>query len=339
GGATDELYQGQAMFNKFKGSQKFAAYGTIANTGKMGLSWQDSDKYASSENIEFVGDGIMVSYGGGDELDRAEYNGQGIPLAHTGGLHYDSKWNDKKESINANYKIGSLEVEGNRNTIQEETLKDGINTTNSDQDFNNFTFRQKLDARYEIKFDTTSTLKVSVDGTVRNNRSNDTYDSETHNQDNQILNNSIRNNNNKGDGTSFRANALWNKRLRKKGRTISISLDQSVNKNDSEGFLYSKVDFYNRTTGDLDSTALVDQQKLNNSNSSTFNSNIAYTEPITKFLTVAFNYRFNLNKGTSNLLSYNKSANDEYSLLDSLYTNQFELNQITNQIGTTLNYN
>src|SRR5690606_37037194 len=90
GGATDELYQGQAMFNKFKGSQKFAAYGTIANTGKMGLSWQDSDKYASSDNIEFVGDGIMISYGGGDELDRAEYNGQGIPLAHTGGLHYDS---------------------------------------------------------------------------------------------------------------------------------------------------------------------------------------------------------------------------------------------------------
>jgi len=339
GAATDELYQGQAMFNKFKGSQKFAAYGTIANTGKMGLSWRDSDRYASSENIEFVGDGIMVSYGGGDELDRAEYNGQGIPLAHTGGLHYDSKWNDKTESINANYKIGSLEVEGNRNTIREETLKEGINTTNSDQDFNNFTFRQKLDARYEIKFDTTSTLKVSVDGTLRNNRSNDTYDSETYNQDEQILNNSMRNNNSKGDGSAFRANALWNKRLRKKGRTISIGLDQSVNKNNSEGFLYSNTNFYDRTTGVLDSTNLVDQQKLNNTNSSTFNSNIAYTEPITKFLTIAFNYRFNLNNGTSDLLSYNKSANGEYSLLDSLYTNQFELNQITNQIGTTLNYN
>src|SRR5690606_37952689 len=150
GAATDRLYAGQAMFNKFKGSQKIAGYGTIANTGKMGLNWRDSDRFASSENIEFVGDGIMINYGGGDELDRAQYNGQGIPLAHTGRLHYDSKWNDKKESINANYKIGSLEVEGNRNTIREETLKDAINTTNSDQDFNNFTFRQKLDARYEI---------------------------------------------------------------------------------------------------------------------------------------------------------------------------------------------
>src|SRR5690606_10247015 len=164
-------------------------------------------------------------------------------------------------------------------------------------------------------------------------------DLETYNQENGILNNSTRNNNNKGDGSAFRANALWNKRLRKKGRTISIGLDQSVNKNNSEGFLYSNTNFYDRTTGVLDSTNLVDQQKLNNTNSSTFNSNIAYTEPITKFLTIAFNYRFNLNNGTSDLLSYNKSANGEYSLLDSLYTNQFELNQITNQIGTTLNYN
>lgn len=339
GAATDRLYAGQAMFNKFKGSQKIAGYGTIANTGKMGLNWRDSDRFASSENIEFVGDGIMINYGGGDELDRAQYNGQGIPLAHTGGLHYDSKWNDKKESINANYKIGSLEVEGNRNTIREETLKDAINTTNSDQDFNNFTFRQKLDAKYEIKFDTTSTLKVSVDGTLRNSRSNDTYDSETYNQENGILNNSTRNNNNKGDGSAFRANALWNKRLRKKGRTISIGLDQSINKNNSEGFLYSNTNFYDRTTGVLDSSTLVDQQKLNNSNNTIFNSNIAYTEPITKFLTIAFNYRFNLNNGKSDLLSYNKSANGEYSLLDSLYTNQFELNQITNQVGTTLNYN
>src|SRR5690606_10976968 len=114
GVATNDLYQGQAMFNTFKGSQKFAAYGTIANTGKLELSWQDNDKYASSGSVEMSDDGIMFSFGSSDELDsyNGQYNGQGIPLAHTGGVHYDSKWNDKKESVNANYKIGSLEVDG-----------------------------------------------------------------------------------------------------------------------------------------------------------------------------------------------------------------------------------
>src|SRR5690606_33763752 len=112
-------------------------------------------------------------FGSSGELDsyNGHYNGQGIPLAHTGGVHYDSKWNDKKESVNANYKIGSLEVDGSRNTISQNNLATGIINNSSSQDYNNFIFRQKLDARYDIKFDSTSTLKVSVDGTLKNSRS------------------------------------------------------------------------------------------------------------------------------------------------------------------------
>src|SRR5690554_5888327 len=117
--ATDDLYQGQLMYNTFKGSGKFAAYGTIGNTGKIGLNWRDTDRYASSENIVMDGDMIMITNSSSDELDsfNGQYNGQGIPLAHSGGLHYDTKWNEKKENINANYKIGSIEVDGIENTI------------------------------------------------------------------------------------------------------------------------------------------------------------------------------------------------------------------------------
>src|SRR5690606_24848132 len=66
--ATEDLYQGQAMFNSFRGLQKIAAYGTVGNTGKMGLNWQDSDRYASSNNIEVSGNSIMIT-SSGDELD------------------------------------------------------------------------------------------------------------------------------------------------------------------------------------------------------------------------------------------------------------------------------
>ena len=338
GVGTDEFYQGQAMFNKFKSSQKFAAYGTIANTGKIGLSWQDSDKYNSSSNVEIVGGGIMITSGSGDEFDRETFNGQGIPLAHSGGLHYDSKWNDKKESINANYKIGSLEVTGNSNTISQNNLPERVINSWSNQDFNNFVFRQKLDAMYEIKIDSTSTVKVTVDGTIRNNRSDDDHQSESLNGENELLNQSTRLNSNEGESKSFNSSILWNKRLNKTGRTVSIGLNQSTNRNNNEGLLYSQTDYYgdNET---LDSTRLIDQQKLNNTNNSSFNSSISYTEPLAKSLTLAFNYRFNLNNRTSDLRSYNKSANGEYGEIDSLYTNDFKLDQLINQLGTTLDYN
>src|SRR5690606_2208264 len=147
-------------------------------------------------------------------------------------------------SVNANYKIGSLEVDGSRNTISQNNLATGIINNSSSQDYNNFIFRQKLDARYDIKFDSTSTLKVSVDGTLKNSRSTESNESTSLNGNDQLLNTSSRNNRNEGDGKNFRASALWNKRLRKKGRTISIGLDQAVNENNSEGFLYSNTRYY-----------------------------------------------------------------------------------------------
>jgi len=334
---TEEFYQGQAMYNRFKGLQKFAAYGTVGNTGKIGLSWRDSDRYASSNNIEITGDGIMITSGSSDEFDRETYNGQGIPLAHSGGVHYDSKWNDKKESVNANYKIGSLDVTGNSNTISQNNLPSGIIQSGSNQDFNNFVFRQKLDVMYEIKFDTTSTLKVTVDGTIRNNRSDDDHQSESLNGENQLLNQSNRQNNNEGESKNFNSSLLWNKRLNKTGRTVSIGLNQASNRNNNEGLLYSQTDYYGNNET-LDSTRLIDQQKLNNTNSNTINSNIAYTEPLSKNVTLAFNYRFNLSNRTSDLRSYNRSPNGDYSDIDSLYTNDFKLDQLTNLLGTTLNY-
>ena len=111
------ILPGEAMFNTFKGKKKFSAYGTIANTGKTGLSWRDNSKYGSSNNIEVTdGGGIMITGGGGDELESFDgrYNNRGIPLAHTGGVHYDSKWNEDKESINTNYKI-TVGIKGTNN--------------------------------------------------------------------------------------------------------------------------------------------------------------------------------------------------------------------------------
>lgn len=337
--ATDDLYQGQAMFNTFKGLQKFAAYGTFGNTGTIGLNWQDSDKYASSSDVQ-VSDGMIYITGGGDDdLDSFDgrYNGQGIPLTYSGGVHYDAKWNDKKESINANYKVGSLEVKGNRSTLTQNNLPTGVIESDAQQDFNNYMFRQKLDTRYEVALDSTSTVKITLEGTLKNSRSNNNYESFSENGEGNLLNRSLRNSNTEGDTKNFRADALWNKKLKKKGRTLSINVSQSINNDDKEGFLNSENSFYGNQDV-LDSLQTVDQRKTSKTENSVFSSNVAYTEPLSKALTLAFNYRFNYNQGKSDLRSYNQGANGDYTDLDSLYSNDFDLNQTSNQLGTTLNY-
>lgn len=340
GAGNDEFYQGQGMFNIFKGKKKFSAYGTIGNTGKTGLGWQDNTKYSGSSNVQVTDGGIYFSYGGDDSgLDsyNGKYNGEGIPLARSGGMHYDDKWKDDKYSINMNYKVGSIQVSGDKNSLNQNNLPTGIINSNTDQTIDNFMFRQKLDGTLLVKLDTTSDLKITVDGTLKNSESNNNYLTSSFRGDGVSLNGSKRSLSNDGKQKNFNASALWTKKLKKKGRTLSLTLAHQFGEDDANGFLNSENSFYN-TLGVLDSIRLIDQYKTNLTKNSGFNSNLAYTEPLSKTFSVILNYGLNLGSSVAERESYNKSGTGKYDLLDKEFSNDFELNQTANQAGAIFNY-
>ncbi|WP_293308887.1 outer membrane beta-barrel family protein [Pedobacter sp. UBA5917] len=338
GYGTKDFYQGQAMFNKFWGKKKFSAYGILGNNGTVGLGWDDRDKYSGSSGLT-VGDdgGMYFSYGGGDDLDSYDgrYNGQGLPVARTGGLHFDNKWNKDKESINTNYKIGSIRVKGNNSVISQNNLSSGTQYTNSNEDFDKDMFRQKLDVTYELKIDTTLTMKVSVDGALKKSNSTNSFKTETTNATNDILNSSKRDLSNEVDDQNFNMNVLFTKKLKKKGRTLSLNLNQSINKSNGEGYLNS-LNTSLKQTGLVDS--LTNQLKENDITNNSFKLNAAYTEPLSKTLTLVMNYGLTLMNGKSDRRSFNQSASGRYDILDTVYSNNFELNQTINQGGAIFNY-
>jgi len=338
---TREMYQGQAMFNKFKGKEKFSAYGTIGNTGKVGLGWRDADRYGgSSSNMEFTDDGIMFMGGGGDDFEsfNGRYNGEGIPVARTGGVHYDNKWDSDKQAINTNYKIGTIDIDGTKNSIVQRNLPSGIINDQSDEVFDNHMFRHKLDARYDLKLDSTMNLRINVDGTLKNSKTESDYASMSTNGDQVLMNESDRRLTNEADDRILHASALLTKKFKKVGRSFSLNLDQSSTTNKTDGFLNSENRFYNQETGDLDSTNHVDQYKKNDIVNNIFRSNITYTEPLFKNLSAVFNYGLSINSGHANRKSFNQSADGVYDVLDSLYSNDYKLDQISNQVGAILNY-
>lgn len=336
---TDEFYKSQAMFNAFKGKQKFSAYGIAGNTGQTGLGWGDKDKYGTSD-MQVSDDGGVYFSRSSDDLENynGRYNGQGIPSAYSSGLHYENKWNSDKEAINSNYKIGSISVEGTRDNLTQNNLPSGLINSSSNQKFDNFMFRQMLDATYTISLDTSSTLKVSVNGTLKNSKTKDNFNSSSSREDNSPLNSGIRTLSNDGDQQLFNATALWTKKLKKKGRTLSVNLSEAINKNDTKGFLNSTNEFFNEQ-GTRDSIQTINQYKTNHSTSSVFNSNIIYTEPLSKTLTLAINYNLGINNSNSNRQSFNQSASGAYDIFDSQFSNDFSLDQLSNQGGATFNYN
>jgi hypothetical protein len=345
GDGSDGYYEGQLLFNKFKAKQKFSAYATVGNNGKIGLGWQDNQTYGSSDNMQFGDNGEIYISGNsdGDGLDsfNGQYNGQGTPLARNGGLHYDGKWNSDKESINANYKVGSLEVTGTQNTLTQNNTPQGVFNTDANQTQDDYMFRQKLDLTYKLKLDTTADLKLTADGTLRNTHAKNSY--LTINRAglamDTLLNTNNRSIDNHDDTKIFDASAFYTKKFQKKGRTLSFLASLSDKETTSYGYLKSKTDFYDlKNLGVLDSTQYIDQYKTADIKNSEFKTNFTYTEPLSTAVSMIVNYGIGVNTGTSDLGSFNPSAPGVYNIKVDSLSNNYKLNELSNQGGAIFNY-
>jgi hypothetical protein len=337
---TDDYYETQALFNIFKGKKKFSAYGTISNTGKIGLGWEDNNRLGTQDGMTFGDNGDMYITSSGDDLDSFDgrYNNQGIPVARTGGVHYDSKWNNDKESINANYKIGSLTVDGTRTSLSRNTLSDTLVIGNNSDEINhNYMFRQKADAMYQIKLDTTSNLKVTIDGTLKNSQTSTIENSSTYNNQ-RLINDQDRKLNNELDGKIFNATAFYNKKLKKPGRTFSINVTGGINESKAKGKLYSEINYYNAHGINIDSTKLIDQYKTNDLKGSKFLTNITYTEPLSKAWSLVLNYGISINNSNADRKSFSQSAPDDYNVLIDSLSSDYKFNQLSNQVGAIFNF-
>lgn len=346
GDGTENIYQAQVLFNAFKAKQKLSVYGTLGNNGKTGLGWEDNQKYGSGNGIQSDDSGSVFFFGGnGDDLDSFDgrYNGQGLPTARTGGVHYDTKWNDDKESLNTNYKIGSLTVDGSNNNITQNNLPDTIITSNSGQKFHKYMFRQKLDATYNVKLDTSSNLKIVVDGTSKHSNTIENFTGSEFRND-TLVNRSNRSVTNDVDQKIFNASAFYTHKFKKPRRTLSFNIAEAYNQSEAKGFLNSEVDFYNlrrgtdTTSAVPDSASKVNQYKTNDLKNSALTTNLTYTEPLSKALAITFNYGIGINNATADRKTFDQSSPGNYNMLNDTFSSNYKLNSISNQGGAIFNY-
>ncbi|MBS1523835.1 MAG: TonB-dependent receptor [Bacteroidetes bacterium] len=340
GDGTENIYQAQALFNAFKAKQKLSVYGTLGNNGKTGLGWEDNQKYGSGNAIQSDDSGVIFFFGGnGDDLDSFDgrYNGQGLPTARTGGVHYDTKWNDDKESLNTNYKIGSLTVDGSNNNITQNNLPDTILKSTSNENFHKYMFRQKLDVTYNVKLDTSSNLKIAVDGTSKHSNTIEGFTG-TEFRNDTLINKSNRNITNDVDQKIFNASAFYTHKFKKPRRTFSFNIAEAYNQSEAKGYLKSQVYFYKSTDTTGTKPDTVDQYKTNNLKNSALTTNLTYSEPLSKTLAITFNYGLGINNAVADRQSFDKSVSGKYDMLNDTFSSDYKLNSISNQGGAIFNF-
>ncbi|HVI47242.1 MAG TPA: outer membrane beta-barrel protein [Chitinophaga sp.] len=341
-GAGDRgFHDNQALLNMFKGKQKFSAYGFVSNTGKAGLNWNEREKYGESmadmATMDASGD-MFISFSQSDDLVNwdGNYSGRGYPLVQTGGLHYNNKWNQDKQNINGNYKLMQLYVDGNSTEAVQDIQPGKIFYRNSKEDFRNNILRNRLNGSYEIQLDSSSSIKVNVDGGLDHKVSGSQFGSNVLAQDSSLINRNGRTATSVTDMGTLNSNLLWRKKLKKKGRTLSLNVSENYSKTTGDGYLNSLTEFF--TDNKLDSTQSIDQYKTRNNESININTNLTYTEPLSLASTLLFNYGINITNSHSNRNSFNRGAGGKYNMQDTTYSNDYAFNMLTHRGGVSYNY-
>lgn len=342
GGAGDDqnYFENQAMLNYFKGKKKLSVFGIMANTGKVGLGWEDQEKFGGGNgNVSYTEEGgMMTTWSGEDDFDSwsGQYNGRGFPKAWTGGAHFSDKWKDDRHHLGANYRYAKQNIESVDNTFTQVILPNSQQFTNQTQDEFKTGQRHKVDGIYEWKTDSLSTLRLNASGNYSNsqNRSDFRMQNLDGDGDTILTNNRLLTN----DATTKRVNSTltWMKKFKKKRRTLMTSLSERYEVSESLGYLKS----VNTAVGNGGAQQVIDQKKQNDRESLGLDGSVTYTEPLTKVMAISVEYKLGVNNSTSERSTFNKNnvTGDSYDLLDSVLTNSYAYNIVTHTGGTNLSW-
>jgi hypothetical protein len=340
GGGLKDMYNLDAMLNSFQAKRKLAGYGIISNTGQVNLDWQDAQNYGGGE-IDGMTSGISddggmyISFNGGED---SYYGGRnGIPTNWNAGLHYSNKFNKEKLSFNSGYKFSKVNAPGVTTVFSNTFLPDTSWTTNSTS--NNFSSVNKhaFNLTLEENLDSANSLKWVTKFNNNSTESRLDYSSQTLDKSGQFINNSTRSSNNNVDKNNISSSLLWRHKFKKISRTLSVNSDFNWIQTRNNGLLYSLINFYKG--GMLDHRDTTDQQNIQDNESKSINTKIAYTEPLMKDVYLEFNYSVGYYNNNNDRITNEKSSNGKYENVIDTLSNSFVFNRLVNSPGANFRVN
>ncbi len=349
GGGWEDRWNNQAMINWFEGKRQISAYGFMNSNGQAGLSWQDRRQFGSGSNMRMFGgngdDAQIISSFFEDDDDDQQIGGfgvgnmkPGINKSWTGGARYANKLDDDKHQVSANYSQGRLNRELEKRDYTETILPNG--SILRDDTATSFSTKNthNLDARYKWEIDSTFTAVYKLDGQLRFNESRSKITTLNKSNNEVPLSRNTRDNTTDAQTTRVTNSLTLNKKLKKKGRTLSFFGSHTLNKKEGEGFLLSLNELGIGSTG---ISTNYDQRRLDNSQANSILGAITYTEPIAKNVLMKLGYgvsydNANLSTLTQDTLGFGEG--NYLNQIDSL-SNEFDMTILRNSGSVDLMYN
>lgn len=338
-GALTQYYNAAAMINAFKAKRKLSAFAIASSTDQTGLNFDDSRNYGfENQDVSFDGGSVTVTSDNATDLGVSNFYGPGLPKSIKAGLHFSNTWNEDKDNANGNYVLNQMSTVTSGNTYTQNILADSLYYTQKEATSNSTRLRHTLSGKIEIQLDSSSSLKLTAFGSAGTSSGSNEDQTKALSEQLKPVNSSKRNISSDGNNANFTSSLLWRKKLKKKGRTISMSFNERFIESDSKGFLKNRSDFY-ESDGSIYSTDTTDQNKTNKASGNIIGLKTTYTEPLSKKSFLEFNYSLYNNNSKQEIKTFEKNGSGKYKMLVDSLSNNFRYNYLTNSGGINYLYN
>ena len=332
GYGTNDRYSAGATFNVMKPNARLSVLGLSNNINQQNFAVEDLFGLASGSSGGGRG-------GGGFRLpsevtDFLVGQQNGISTTNSFGLNYSGEFG-KKVKLTGSYFFNTSDNKNSQDLTRTTFLGGDSNQLyNETSQSNSQNFNHRVNLRFDYTIDSSNSILITPKLSLQTNNSKNSLDGLSQLQTEQRIN-SLRNNNGADiSGYNFDNDILFRHKFAKRGRTLSVNLGTTLNKQDRNNYLLSVNQFYTSTT----ISDSLDQNGNTISDGTTLSARVAYTEAVGQkgLLQISYDGQQKLNK--SDKYTYNQEQGT-YTAIDTTLSNAFTNTYTTHTGGLDYTYN
>lgn len=315
------FYEGELLLNKFNAKQKISVFALGSNTPRSNFGRGDLNKFGLSNE----------SAGSRNFWEDNSGNSSGIPQTLKAGIYYSDKFGGKQNTeILFNYSYYNDRLDERSASKSQYFLSD--TTYFTDDSTRNYTLNEShnINLRIGSQIDSLTFIEFRPAVSISKGISESDDFSSFLGEDNiQSLATQITNDND-SRGLSIDGTARLYRKFKKKRRELEIRYDINNEKNESEGQLFTRSEYYLLALSDT-----IDQQKLNTNTSTSHFGTINYFEPLSKKLRLNLSYLYEYGFSNQDRSAYDAVSGNYTELREDL-SNNFDNTRNQHRGGTEL---
>lgn len=276
GGGKDNRYQAGGNVNFFQGKRRIALIGLSNNINQQNFNSQDVLSVTGGSGGRRGGRGGRPGFGAGESFTVPQQ--PGINATHSLGINYSDEWGSRVK-VTGSYFGSFVQNQNDAFTNRQFFLRDQSLRFYTEERYSSSNdMNHRIQMRITMELDSSNTLILTPNISLQSNRSNAEIlgvNAIEAFPRNVFLNSTNTFNDNTTLGYNFRNSILWQRKLNKKGRTLSVDLRTDVSDRVGQFNLLAENVF-----GVEDSVVFRNQQQESVIDAQNISTSIRYTEPL-----------------------------------------------------------